>query len=60
VDALVANTGVGGLTALLEGPAYASQQLPLYPGRSCSLIIPLLAVVGPLSTGGRALVAGVA
>jgi hypothetical protein len=40
VDALVANTGVGGLTALLEGP--------------------LLAVVGPLSTGGRALVAGVA
>ena len=59
MDALVADTGVGWLAALLEGSVGCTLDSGIFDlwGESS---VPLLAVGGTLSTGGRPLVAGVA
>ena len=56
MDALSANTGIGGLATLLESPA-AMLDMTL---EAIGLCIPLLAIVCALGTGRRALVTGVA
>ena len=58
MDGFAADTGVGGLTALLEGSVGLSDWL-LEVGGFLVVCIPLLAVVGTLCTGGGALVTGV-
>jgi len=55
VDTLCANTGVGRLAALLE----SSEAMLDMTREAIGLCIPLLAVVCPLCTGSRALVARV-
>lgn len=57
MDALVANTGVGGLAALLESSDVLVNMTVLT--EAVGLCIPLLAIVCALSTGGAALVTGV-
>lgn len=55
MDALAANTGIGGLATLLESPIVMSDMTL----EAIGLCIPLLAVVCALGTGGGALVARV-
>lgn len=57
MDTLGANTGVGGLAALLEGSeVFVNMTIRT---EAIGLCIPLLAIVCALSTGGAALVTGV-
>ena len=57
MDTLGANTGVGGLTTLLESSNVLVRMTVLK--EAIGLCIPLLAIVCALSTGGAALVTGV-
>lgn len=66
VDALGADTGVGGLTTLVERSALSRKNVSKSLSSRCSaesftsVAIPLLAVEAPLRTGGRTLVTRVA